>query len=79
MTILMGDNHTSRATTIRIPDRKECLTPDTILWDVSGLKHLNREHRKTIPAACGLPFDNSMIGQVSKNAMSPATAGQRIL
>jgi hypothetical protein len=25
---LMGDNQNSRATTIRIPDRKECLTPD---------------------------------------------------
>lgn len=25
---LMGDNQNSRATTVRIPDRKECLTPD---------------------------------------------------
>lgn len=28
---LMGDNQNSRATTIRIPDRKECLTPDRFL------------------------------------------------
>jgi len=34
----MGDNHTSRATTIRIPDRKECLTPD------SGLSSSSREN-----------------------------------
>ena len=38
---VMGDNSNSRATTIRIPDRKECLTPD------------NRE----CAPSCRLPMD----------------------